>query len=405
MLMTLRILRTAKDNDSYYYAKEIEINNKRFKTPFSLLHNSIPSSSIPHIQDNRMYEIWKTFNASDLENVLTNPNKSQKIITKISNQNDSNTRNEAKTYFITINNFDDNPLSLFEDDLIEFLFDSVYLHTDIITFPIIRKLPDYITTSNLRDRLIEFIQNCYEIAETLNNKPIMAIIPPLAPSFISPIVRKYLDLGIRLFCFNFEGSGLTAHFPHYFQVLRTISRYDRQTFEEKIKYIINLKLPVNRNRNQPYPAEDMETPILATDIIGINHITGGPSSKSPSRKKKRTDQPKRKISNINLLDINSYSYHRISNIEDFNKVFANPLIKPRFNDFEQAKYGDRNDFRRKFNYLNMNFEMLQLYNDIINNTPIRDNLFQKSGVRGDIMSKSNLLDAYLNSRSITEFFD
>ncbi len=401
--MTLRILRTAKDNDLYYYAKEIEINGKRFKTPFSLLHKSIPLSSIPRIHQNEMYEIWKSFRANDIQDVLTNASISRKITSKIASQNTTIIRNKPKTFFLAFSNFTGNPLNFFEDQLIEFLIDSIYLHTDIVTFPIIRQIQNYIINQNQRDQYIDFIRNCYNIADTLNNKPIMAIIPPLAPGFIPLIVKEYLDLDIKIFCFNFDGAGLSTYYPLYFQILRTIYRYDRHTFENKIKYITNLKLPVNRNRHQPYPAEDMITPSLAVDIIGFNHLAGG--SRPQSRRTTRTISGgvRRSVSNTNLLNLDSYSYFRIPNMEKFNNNFDNPIITPDFNDFSTASYYERNIFRRKFNYLNMNKEMLNMHNTIINNNPIKDVLFQKEGIRHDLNAKVSILDRYINNRSIIEF--
>ncbi len=404
--MTLRIIKTAKDNDLYYYAKEIEVNNKRFETPFFVLHNSIPASDFPQLGFNRMYEIWKTLKISEMQNILTDPGVERNIAKKIASQNNHITKNGAKTYFLAINGFEGNPLNFFNDQLIEFLISAVFLHTDIITFPIIRKLQFYITTPSLRDQLIDFIKNCYNIATTLNNKPIMAVIQPFAIKYMGSIIKTYLDLGINLFCFNFEGSGLSGYYPNYFQVLRELYRYDKNTFDNKIKYIINLKLPSNTYRYQPYPAENMMTPALATDIIGINHIAGGfkPMKSASTKKGKKKTTIKRKKSNTNLLDTNSYNYHRISTIGEFNSVFHKPIIKPNFPNFINANDNTRNYFRRKFNYLNTNIELQKLHGEIINNIPISKELQNKSGVQSDLFSKSSILDTYLHNRSIKYFF-
>ena len=142
--MTLKILKTVKDSDLYYYAKEIEINNRRFKTPFSMMHKSIESSGLPNTQNSRMYEIWKNINANDLKGVLTDIGKQKKLNEKIKSGIDRRTRNHLKIYLLAIKGFSGNPLNFFNDQLIEFLIDSTYLYTDIITFPIIRRLMDFI---------------------------------------------------------------------------------------------------------------------------------------------------------------------------------------------------------------------------------------------------------------------
>ncbi|TXT63841.1 MAG: hypothetical protein BAJALOKI1v1_660022 [Promethearchaeota archaeon] len=231
----------------------------------------------------------------------------------------------------------------------------------------------------------------------MNNKPIMAVIHPFVSNFMEDIVHTYLDLDIDLFCFNFEGSGLSNYFANYFQLLRELHRYDKNRFDQRIKYVINLRLPSNRYRNQPFPAEDMITPALATDIIGINHIAGGFRPKpKPSRKKKKS-KGKRQKSNTNLIEIETYNYQRIASMDDFSNVFQKPLITPKFRDFQNASYQNRNDFRRKFNYLNSNMELQVIHKKIRSNIPIIDTLRNKSGVQSDLMSKWNILDDYIHS--------
>ncbi|MGV9172781.1 MAG: hypothetical protein ACOC35_09470 [Promethearchaeia archaeon] len=404
--MTIRILRSVKDSDLYYYAKEIEINNKRFKTPFSVLHHSVPTSDISQLHYSKMYEIWKTLNISDLENVLSNSDLGREIAKKIAERDNANTKNRPKTYFLNLKGFEGNPLKFFNDQLIEFLINAVFLHTDILLFPIIRKLHSYINTSSMKDQLIEFIEKCYEIATTLNNKPIMAVIHPFAIKYIKPIIRKYLELGVKLFCFNFEGSGLSGYYPNYFQVLREIYRYDKKTYDDNVKYIINLRQPTNRNRYQPFPAEDMITPALSMDILGINHIAGGrrPIKTKKKKKRKKGKKKKRKITNTNLLDTESYNYQRISSMRKFNSVFSDPIIQPNFPNFVNTNYTKRNEFRRRFNYLNQNVEFQRLHREIIANSPISNELQKKSGVQSDLFSKSSILDTFLHNRSISYYF-
>ena len=400
--MSFRIIRAEKDNEFYYYAKEVEINRIRFRTPLVLKHKSIPNLNIPN--RNEIYEIWKTFRTIDIQNVLNNANDSRRFINKINSDITSLTRNRPKIYFLAVKDFQNNPLNFFSDQLIEFLLDSIYLNTEIITFPIIRRIEDFIGNRNLLDDYIRFIENSFQIANTLNNKPIMAMIPPLAPAYIPQLVTAYLNLGINIFCFDFCGSGLSAYYPLYFQLLRTIYRYDRRTFQEKIKYIINLRIPVNRNRYQPFPAEDMMTPALAVDLIGFNHLSGGSRIRPQPSPRRRATRGRRTISNTNLLNTDSYLYHRISSINEFNDVFQNPLIQPTFNSFQRASVDERNGFRRKFNYINMNTELLQFHNNIINNNPVINDLNNRSGVIHDLSSKTSALDLYLNNTSITQFF-
>ncbi len=403
--MPLNIRRIEKDNDIYYYAKEIEINGKRFQTPLSLKHSSIANFHVANIQHNEFYEIWNTIKISDIENAPFDTKISNSFISKIKSQDSQNIRSTSKIFFLSFkfDNFERNPFNKFNNRLIEFIIDSVRLHTDIFTFPLIRDIQNVINNNNVLTTFLDFLQRTFNIYDTLNNKPIMGIIPPIPQGFIPQVVDLYYRLGIQMFCFDFCGSGLTKFYPHYFQLLRTLYRIDREFFNESIKYILNLRLPVNRYWYKPYPAEDMILPAIATDFLGINHIVGGGVSGKKKKKIKGKTEKKKSPQNTNLLNTEDYAYHRILDMNHFNDIFKNPLIYPDFSDFSCASYNSRMEFRKKFNYGNMNLEFNILHNFIMNNESILEVLNQKSIIQEDIHRKIRGLDGFIKSRAITDF--
>ncbi len=403
--MPLDIRNVAKDNDIYYYAKEIEINGRKFQTPLSLKPPAISEFHLADIQHNEFYEIWSSFKINDVENAPFDPTVSNKFISKINSLDSQSLRNTSKIFFLSFNfdTFEGNPFNRFNDRLIEYILDSVRLHTDVFTFPLIRNIHKVINNQAILTNLLDFLQQTYEIYDTLNNKPIMGIIPPVPQGYIPQIVDLYNRLEIKMFCFDFCGSSLTKFYPHYFQLLRSLYTLDRDLFNESIKYTINLRLPVNRNWYQPFPAEDMILPALATDFLGLLHIGGGRSPAKDKKTGKGTKKKKRSPINTNLLNIKDYAYHRIPSMEKFNEIFEQPIIHPTFTDFTTANQNSRTEFKKKFNYGNMNLEMSNLHNTIMNNEPIMDIINQKVNIQEDIDRKIRGLDNFIKFKDITDF--
>ncbi|MHA1281635.1 MAG: hypothetical protein ACTSQP_03945 [Promethearchaeota archaeon] len=403
--MPLNIRRIAKDNDIYYYAKEIEINAKRFQTPLSLKPPAISDFHLSDIQHNEFYELWSTFKVNEIENAPFDDNISSKFISKINSQDSQKLRKASKIFFLSFkfDTFEENPFNRFNNRLIEFILDSVRLHTDVFTFPLIRNIHKVINNQAILTKFLDFLQQIYEIYDTLNNKPIMGIIPPIPQGYIPQIVDLYNRLEIKMFCFDFCGSSLTKYYPHYFQLLRSLYHIDRDLFDESIKYILNLRLPVNRNWYQPFPAEDMILPALATDFLGLLHIGGGRNSTKIKKTMNKGQKKKHSPKNTNLLNIDDYAYYRISTMEQFNEVFKQPIIRPDFVDFTVVNQKIKNEFKKKFNYSNMNIEMNQFHNSIINNEPIINIISQKINIKEDIHRKIQGLDDFIKFKDITDF--
>jgi hypothetical protein len=402
--MTLRIKSISKDSEIYSFAKEIEINNHSFQTPFHVKHLSIAQESMPTSIRNEMYECWSSFSIKDVIKAPYDNTIGDKIIASFRNKNVGNVVNKPKLFLTSYKNIKGNPFKIFNDKLIEFMLDANYLYTDIITFPIIYGIREIVNNNSILQDYLNFIDKYYKIANTLNNKPIMGIIPPIPQGYIHKIVEKYISLDLMMLCFDFNGASLSAYYPHYSQIFRTLYNIDKTKLEEIIKYVINLRLPSNRNRYKPFPAEDLLTPSVGTDILGINHLSGG-SAAPQKQKKKKSKKPTKTIIkvNTNLLNIDEYNYHRISDNNEFSKIFANPIIQPNFLDFTKTTYTNRNNFQKKFNYVNLNIEMNNLHQKIKNNEPTLKILEKKIGIKDQIKNKVNWLDNFIKTKSLYDF--
>jgi len=402
--MTLNIRSVSKDSEIYSFAKEIEINNHRFQTPFPVKNPTIAQETMPTTLKNEIYEFWSTFNIKEVVKAPFDNTVGDKIINRFRNKNVGNLKNKPKIFLTSYKNIEGNPFKIFDKKLIEFMIDAKYLYTDVITFPIIHGVRDVVNNNSILHDYLDFIDACYDVADTLNNKPIMGIIPPIPQGYIHKIVEKYLSLDLMMLCFDFNGSSLSAYYPHYSQVFRTLYNNDKTKLEEIIKYVINLRLPSNRNRYNPFPAEDLLMPSVGTDILGINHLSGGSSTPKTLKKKKGKKSIKTTTKvNTNLLNTNEYTYHRISAKSEFDKVFTNPIIQPSFQNFTTATYTKRNTFQKRFNYANLNLEMNELHKKIKNNESTLKILEKKIGIKDQIRNKINWLENFIKTRSLYDF--
>ncbi|WP_371805699.1 hypothetical protein [Candidatus Lokiarchaeum ossiferum] len=404
--MNFNVRRHASDNNIFYFAKELDINNHRIKTPIPMMHHSLTSAVIPSEVENRAFEMWKSFDINKIQNAAIDNGQARYIGNSVSDVGNSVNSSDFKILFTGVKNFQTNPFRQLDHGLRQILMDNAYRFTDFVTFPILSKISHSSTPHLLMDRYLAYIQDCYEISETLNNKPIMGIISPVPIHFIPKIVDKYLSLGVDCFCFDFEGSGLNSYYAHYQALLRQLFMYDRTEFGKKVKYAINMKLPSNTNRNGPFPAEDLLIPAIGVDFLGINHIAGGSSPKKTTKKSsQRSNRPTRVSSRINLVDTNVYSYRRISDISEFHENFSEPLITPNFSDFTTVNANQKRQFSRNFNYISRNLEMSGIHDQIMNNESISRGILNKPGLDNSRKRIIRSIKSSVQSPGIEAYFN
>ncbi|MHA1821358.1 MAG: hypothetical protein ACTSVC_12860 [Promethearchaeota archaeon] len=365
--MNYRIIRSSSDDETLCNAKEVELSNIRFKTPNTVLHSDINPNSLPDIHNTYIYELWKRIEFKELEKAPMDNSVGIPLTQKINSIKRDYMRGTLKNYFLSIKFNEKNPFSKIKKSHIKFLLDTVFPITNFIIFPLIHKVPEIITNSNLCKKYINYLEECYEIAATLNNKPILGIIQPIPQNLIKNVVNFYIKKEVSTYCFDFNGYSLNSLFPNYKEFIRQLYLSDPHSFNEKFIYIINLKLPRNKGLTySSFPAEDLLLTPLKTDIIGINHISaGGASNIKRSKKRKKS---KRILKRINLLDTNNYLYQRISNKEEFNQHFQHTLITMPFQEVSAISNTERTKFSRMFNYCEKSIELHNIHNDIINNS-------------------------------------
>ncbi len=403
--MTLTVLKSEADAETFYTAKEIRLNGRDIKTPIPLIHSEVENTQLPISLQDSMVEIWKTldFKKNEIGQLNSDNAINAKIGSELNRSVPSNLKNRMKCYFISFKGFpqNSNPFALLDEDTCSYFLDQIRQLSDFITIPIIHNFEQL----NVNDALFEdyehYVRSSVETARVLNTKPIMAIVPFIARKFMKPVAELFLSLDVSCFCFDFNGHTLATHFPHYMQFLRTLYLLDRSKFQKSVIYAINLKMPSNAYRNHPFPAEDMVLPAIGADFIGFNHVGG--FKKKKSKKGGAPKPPAKKQIRVNLLNAEDYLYYRIGTINEFHTIFPNPIIPLTFQDFSQVSTNMKNEFKRGFDFCQKNQEFSQIHKVIMNNESVMTILNQKKGIQQDIRSKIRSLKGYVNTRSITDF--
>lgn len=174
--MTLDIQRASADSEIFYFAKDIILNGKKYKTPLPTFHPTVNLGTNPSL-----YEIWKKFDfqKNNIADIQTDNKVAINIAQSIQSAIPRPIRACPRVVFVELRNFDGNPVSQCSEGLRSFFLDQVRLQSEVMTFPVLSDLAKYQVNANLMENYTQFLQNCHEIAETLNTKPIMGIIPPV----------------------------------------------------------------------------------------------------------------------------------------------------------------------------------------------------------------------------------
>ncbi|MHA1368918.1 MAG: hypothetical protein ACTSRA_04265 [Promethearchaeota archaeon] len=392
------------DPEIYYFAKRIEVNKKKADTPVKTNHISLLTCKFPKNIQTHVFEIWKRIPFSKI-NYAINSDDAHTQFNQLFARNFKQLSREENIIIPLISvKFEENqnPFSLLKGNQLSYLIDSYYMFSDFITFPMIDNIMAFTTNNNLLNNIFRFIDESYAITETLNVKPIMGIISSNIPyRYIRQIVNHYLKLGITAFSFNFEGRVLASHFPHYREFIRTLYKYDREFYDNILIHSFNLKLPSNRNRNGPFPAEDLILPPMGTDVIGMNHLGFGHDGGRRKRRKARKYKGPRRI---NLLNIERYEYNRIANLNDFNLIFPNHQLQPQSEIiFNTRNNNDRLKYKRKFDFFQISNEFHKIHKRLQENSGILPYLKTKEGILDYINRNIINVKKYTQSRSLEDY--
>ena len=154
---------------------------------------------------------------------------------------------------------------------IEFLSDIQYEHSDVVITSILSKLTRELTEEKLLNTFMDVTNKYIEIAETLNNKSIIGIVPRAMPrQFLEPIIKNYHNKGVTSFIVDSDGKSIDSNPSWIRNLIRLLKDYG--VFDESFLYCINsYEGRFMKNANEIL-AKDFISTGFGIDILGINHL-------------------------------------------------------------------------------------------------------------------------------------
>lgn len=261
-MVSLKTHRIATDDETLYHSAEISIGNKAIKTPIRTIEPKIITASLdlnPTVKG--VNEIYKVLNEEKITQIINDTSKQSKFnkaLTRISNK----TTTQELTVFFTEY---EAPTNSFPEGLVlEYLSDLCYGNSDIIIPPVISKIDK--RSAYPYEEYKKFLKSFYELIEQLNNKPMGGIIPFIPYVYMRDLANFYLNLGIKFFCFDFEGKNPLVLKDNVRTFFRALSR------EESLGECSFLALNANPGKfGDIAPAKDILSFGFGFDILGSNH--------------------------------------------------------------------------------------------------------------------------------------
>jgi hypothetical protein len=366
------------NEDSLYVTKEFRVNGKKLTTPIKSLNLSKSNSKLLLNDKIRgMNEIYKRFSLNkdskknSIYNVLDFPEKLSTFnygLNSLVRKTDI-----GKEINICFVEYDDTKYP--EKKPLEFIVDTAYEYSDITPLPIIPKVPQRIgSDENAFLKYKTFLEESIEIIETLNNKPIMGIVPPVQ-FFISDIVEFYAKKDIDTFVFDFDGkTPLSMH-----QTIRSFMRSLKHhgLLENSFIHSINANQGRFNKDANVVGAKDILSFGLGFDSMGERHKPLKCPKAFFEKLKNREDNK------LRLFNKEDYGYYKLS-ANEIGEIYPIDSI------IEMGSFANKNFdmkiLQKSFNSEQIGLESIRL-REIINDQEALEYLSNKNQVKKEDFKK------------------
>jgi hypothetical protein len=256
-----------------------------------------------------------------------------------------------------------------------FLATESFSYSDIVPFPIIGGLSDLVSHNTIQN-YYDFLSRAYQEYITLNNKPIMGIIPKsIPPGFYPDLVKFYIDKDITSFAFDFEGAYPGSAYQNVLYFFRAL--LENSITQESTESVI---MAINPG---PGRMSQKRTIVESRDIVSVEYgfdILGKPLAFGRKPKEPFSPGPRPAPENrLRLFHKYDYGYHNVLSSE-FAEAF------PQDSSIESGKVLVDNNYLNLLNMEQKGLEMLVLRVKIRENET-KDHIGKKKYVTPHDISK------------------
>jgi hypothetical protein len=246
-----------KELDENLIYKKVKIrvsSSKSITTPIKATNHYNPVSEVN--------EIYRQFTLDQLREMSKDKSKDDKVTSSIKKE-----KTDDLNFFFVNYVGAEKP----KDNDLETLMDTQHPYSDIIVPPLFSKLLNQYKEDKLLQNFITLTNKSLEITNTLNNKPIIGVIPAIMPrQFLKPIIRNYEKQGITSFVIDFNGRSIDTNMAWARTLMRVMSSYGLT--DDSFLYGINCHSGRFIKQSSKILAKDFISMGLGIDILGLNHI-------------------------------------------------------------------------------------------------------------------------------------
>ncbi|MFH1972666.1 MAG: hypothetical protein ABIJ18_04275 [archaeon] len=207
-----------EDTEHLYRVQKIKFSSSK--------HITTPTKTIPldrlrlkdslNTKSRQLNEIFKRFTSEKIKEANEDNDKFTKIESEFNSNMNKVQENDSTFCFL---DFAENIFPTSEE--IEFMIDIAYCNSDITTIPTISQIK--IKEENFSD-FLNYLNNAIETIEQLNNKPIMGMIPSVAPKKVEDLLNLYEEKGINSFLLDLDGKNPITARMRIFRILKILNK-------------------------------------------------------------------------------------------------------------------------------------------------------------------------------------
>ena len=309
-MVKVKVSKQMFDDDVYIRSEKLRINNKSIQTPMkSFTLNDLRNDVKLNENVKMVNEVFKKFSKESLQDYVSGKRDITNVHKDINRDFKKISSDEINFCFTTLD-YTKFP----EGKEIDMLTNVSYIYSDATPLPLVHKLfkPSQDAEKSY-DKFTDFIVECIDSINRLNNKPIIGVIPSsMPPSYIESLIDFYHGQNITSFAFDFENKthiGLTDHLREMM-----ISIINLDILDESFTYSCNTQRGKSSRGSDVIKANDILVYNFGFDIVGNSHM--GMKIPASAAKKLKNRNPT-SIRLFNNGDYGHYRYDNVSLIEDF----------------------------------------------------------------------------------------
>lgn len=363
------------DDDVYIRSEKLKINNKTIQTPMkSFTLNDLRNDVKLNENVKMVNEVFKNFSKSALGDYVSGKKDITNVYKGINNDFRKISVNELNFCFTTLN-YTKFP----EGKEIDLLTNVSYIYSDATPLPLVHKLFKPNTDAEKDyDKFTDFMIECIESINRLNNKPIIGVIPSSMPSsYIESLMELYYDYDITSFAFDFENKTHSGLFDNLREMMISIINLD--ILDESFTYSCNTQRGKASRGSDVTKANDILVYNFGFDIVGNSHM--GMKIPAGVAEKLKNRNP----TSIRLFNNDDYGHYRYDNvklIEDFYPFDKTEIPIEFFN--PEGNVSRSRDCQKLFNNEMFGLELLK-YTQLLNeNESALDYLQTKEQIKDDL---------------------